>query len=162
LLNEVAYHIRPYEVVPGSTNAALAECLKICQDALQQRDYRAIHGNRLSRFLSRRLPLGGQDDLAKVFDPFFGDTYLETFRACRDLLNERVQVDSTRARPLVKVTGEFWAQTTEGDGNFRMFSFIEGEGGQVLVEPIATWIAYILFSIVQNYRDKQGLADNEK
>jgi len=47
-------------------------------------------------------------------------------------------------KPLVKITGEFWAQTTEGDGNFNMFRFLEREGAQVLVEPIATWVAYLL------------------
>src|SRR5262249_22372890 len=89
-------------------------------------------------------------------------TFAKTLEACRKLLNERVEVDYTRPRPIVKVTGEFWAQTTEGDGNFRMFSFLEGEGAQVLVEPIATWINYILFCIIQAYRDSRGLAGNEK
>jgi predicted nucleotide-binding protein (sugar kinase/HSP70/actin superfamily) len=162
LLNEVAFHIRPYEVVPGSTNAALAECLKICQQALESRNYAAIRGGWLSRFLSRRLLLGGPDDLAKLLDQLFGDTYLKAMHACRELLNQRVEVDYTRARPIAKVTGEFWAQTTEGDGNFHMFSFLETEGAQVLVEPVGTWIAYILFSIVQNYRDSRGLANNEQ
>ena len=32
-------------------------------------------------------------------------------------------------------TGEFWAQTTEGDGNFNMFAFLEKGGAEVLVEP---------------------------
>jgi len=48
-------------------------------------------------------------------------------------------------KPIVKITGEFWAQTTEGDGNFNMFRFLEREGAQVLVEPIATWVAYLLY-----------------
>ena len=56
-----------------------------------------------------------------------------------------IDVDRTRPKPLVKITGEFWAQTTEGDGNFHMFRFLEREGAQVLVEPIATWVAYLLY-----------------
>ena len=48
-------------------------------------------------------------------------------------------------KPVIKITGEFWAQTTEGDGNFNMFAFLEKEGAQVLVEPIATWIAYMMY-----------------
>jgi predicted nucleotide-binding protein (sugar kinase/HSP70/actin superfamily) len=161
LLNEVAYHVRPYEVVPGSTNAAFIECLKVCQDALQSKDHAGVRGGRLSRWLSRRLPLSGPDDLAKIVEQLRGDTYTKAFRACRDLLNERVEVDYARPRPTVKVTGEFWAQTTEGDGNFRMFSFLEGEGAQVLVEPIGTWIGYILHSVIEQYRDHRGLAKNE-
>jgi predicted nucleotide-binding protein (sugar kinase/HSP70/actin superfamily) len=54
-------------------------------------------------------------------------------------------VDRLRVKPVIKITGEFWAQTTEGDGNFNMFAFLEKEGAQVLVEPIATWIAYMMY-----------------
>ena len=56
-----------------------------------------------------------------------------------------IEIDRTRVKPIVKITGEFWAQTTEGDGNFNMFRFLEREGAQVLVEPIATWVAYLLY-----------------
>ena len=62
----------------------------------------------------------------------------------REQLNT-IEVDRTRVKPIVKITGEFWAQTTEGDGNFHMFEFLEREGAQVLVEPIATWVAYMLY-----------------
>ena len=48
-------------------------------------------------------------------------------------------------KPVVKITGEFWAQITEGDGNFHMFDFLEREGAQVIVEPIATWVAYLMY-----------------
>ena len=51
---------------------------------------------------------------------------------------DAIEIDRMRVRPIVKITGEFWAQTTEGDGKFNMFRFLEREGAQVLVEPIAT------------------------
>jgi predicted nucleotide-binding protein (sugar kinase/HSP70/actin superfamily) len=54
-------------------------------------------------------------------------------------------VDRLRVKPVIKITGEFWAQTTEGDGNFNMFAFLEKEGAQLLVEPIATRIAYMMY-----------------
>ena len=59
-------------------------------------------------------------------------------------------------KPIVKITGEFWAQTTEGDGNFNMFRFLQREGAQVLVEPIGTWITYMIHQVVQKYGDVQG------
>jgi predicted nucleotide-binding protein (sugar kinase/HSP70/actin superfamily) len=162
LLNEVAYHIRPYEVVPGTANAAFAECMKLCEDALAGKNGASIHGGWLMRKLSNRLPLSGPDDLTLILDQLRSDYYTKILQACKDLLNDRVEVDYLRPRPIVKVTGEFWAQTTEGEGNFRMFSFLEGEGAQVLVEPVATWIAYILFSTSEQYRETYGLAENEK
>jgi hypothetical protein len=48
-------------------------------------------------------------------------------------------------KPVVKIIGEFWAQITEGDGNFHMFEFLEREGAQVLVEPIGTWVMYMMY-----------------
>ena len=68
-------------------------------------------------------------------------------RGARAAAQERIaaiEVDRLRVKPIVKITGEFWAQTTEGDGNFHMFDFLEREGAQVLVEPIGTWIMYML------------------
>jgi predicted nucleotide-binding protein (sugar kinase/HSP70/actin superfamily) len=56
-----------------------------------------------------------------------------------------IEVDHTRVKPKVKITGEFWAQTTEGDGNYGMFRWLESEGAEVLVEPIGTWIEYVMF-----------------
>ena len=57
---------------------------------------------------------------------------------------------------MVKITGEFWAQITEGDGNFHMFEFLEREGAQVLVEPIATWVAYLLYQVQSNAPNREG------
>ena len=76
-------------------------------------------------------------------------------RACRDRFNA-IEVDRLRVKPIVKITGEFWAQTTEGDGNFNMFHFLQREGAQVLVEPIGTWIMYMIHQVVQKYSDLQG------
>ena len=55
---------------------------------------------------------------------------------------------------MIKTTGEFWAQTTEGDGNFRMFSFLEQEGAEVLTEPVAPWLLYLLHQEKQWSRDR--------
>ena len=60
-----------------------------------------------------------------------------------------IDVDRLRVKPIVKITGEFWAQTTEGDGNFNMFNFLEREGAQVLVEPIGTWVMYMMHQVMQ-------------
>jgi len=53
-------------------------------------------------------------------------------------------VDWLRVKPVVKVIGEFWAQMTESDGNFRMLEFLESEGAEVSTEPISTWVLYLL------------------
>ena len=85
-----------------------------------------------------------------------GDDYVPALERCRDKFNE-IEIDRLRVKPIVKITGEFWAQTTEGDGNFNMFRFLEREGAQVLVEPIATWVAYLLYQAKYVAMRKKGV-----
>ena len=58
---------------------------------------------------------------------------------------------------MVKIIGEFWAQLTEGDGNFNMFAFLEREGAQVHVESIGGWITYLLYQSRNGMQAKKGL-----
>lgn len=144
VLNEVAYQIRPYEIEPGKTNEIFNKCLQICQDALRKKDYDQVNGGVLASLLAKIAPVSGPKDAAKFIDQLKGTYYAEVFDKCRQLIEDEIEVDFTRPKPIVKVTGEFWAQTTEGDGNFRMFPFLEEQGAEVLVEPVATWICYML------------------
>ncbi|MFB3813104.1 MAG: hypothetical protein ACE14L_03260 [Terriglobales bacterium] len=148
VINDVAYQIRPYEVNPGETDRVLGECMDLLYEAIKNRP--PMPRSRLSK-------LAG-DEAAKILRALLADDYIKPLYAIRDRLNT-IDVDRTRVKPIVKITGEFWAQTTEGDGNFNMFRFLEKEGGQVLVEPIATWITYMIHQVVQKYRDTKGLDD---
>jgi predicted nucleotide-binding protein (sugar kinase/HSP70/actin superfamily) len=80
----------------------------------------------------------------KMNEHLRGKDYLDALAAAREKMDS-IEVDRTKVKPVVKITGEFWAQLTEGDGNFHMFEFLEREGAQVLVEPIATWVAYLMY-----------------
>jgi predicted nucleotide-binding protein (sugar kinase/HSP70/actin superfamily) len=157
LLNEVAYHIRPYETEPGRTNEVFAECMRICEQRLRSKNYDELHGGALAKVLSRLTPVNGPDEAEKFLDQLRGEYYVSAFRECARLIDERIEVDYTRPRPTVKITGEFWAQTTEGDGNFNMFPFLEREGAEVLVEPIGTWIAYLINQARTKTKDETGL-----
>jgi predicted nucleotide-binding protein (sugar kinase/HSP70/actin superfamily) len=68
-----------------------------------------------------------------------------------------IEVDRLKVKPVVKITGEFWAQTTEGDGNFHMFEFLEREGAQIMVEPIGNWIMYLLWQNKARYAERKSL-----
>jgi predicted nucleotide-binding protein (sugar kinase/HSP70/actin superfamily) len=161
LLNEVAYHIRPYEVEPGRTDAVLGRCLELCRARLREKNYEEIHGGLLAGLISKMVPFKTADDVAKFTDQLRGTYYVDVFKECARILDEEIEVDYARPKPIVKVTGEFWAQTTEGDGNFHMFRFLEGEGAEVLVEPVATWIAYLLNQGCINHQDRRGLEGGE-
>jgi predicted nucleotide-binding protein (sugar kinase/HSP70/actin superfamily) len=65
-------------------------------------------------------------------------------RACRREL-ARIAVDRARIKPKVSVIGEFWAMTTEGDGNYRVQRFLEQEGAEVDVQPVTNWLLYMIW-----------------
>lgn len=161
ILNEVAYQIRPYEVVPGQTNRVFEKCVELGMEALKKKNYDEIHGGALASILSKVVPAvkDGQD-AGKFLDQLKGTYYTEVFEKCRKMIDEEIEVDYTRNKPIVKITGEFWAQTTEGDGNFRMFPFIEEQGAEVLVEPVATWICYMLHQAGLKAGDRKALRED--
>ncbi len=158
LLTALAYHVRPYETVPGRTDGALEHCLEICEAALRTGGGRGSGSGWAAMLALPILRAGfGSENAAAMVDQLFGDRYIAALLRCRDIVESHVEVDYTRPRPVVKITGEFWAQTTEGDGNFNMFRFLESEGAEVLVEPVATWFDYCLSYAGQYIRDRRGL-----
>ena len=155
VINEVAYAIRPYEVEAGHTDRVLGENMDFLHDVFRKKRPWKLEGS-LSRYL------GGFSDTAEYIGKFVnqmrGDDYMPALEKCRTRFDE-IEVDRLRVKPIVKITGEFWAQTTEGDGNFNMFNFLQREGAQVLVEPVGTWIMYMIHQVIQKYKDLKGLED---
>ena len=41
---------------------------------------------------------------------------------------DAIEVDRLQAKPKIKITGEFWLQTHEGDGNYNIKRWLEQEG----------------------------------
>lgn len=161
IINDVSYQIRPYEVVPGETDRVLAELLEDL--SARMRDRRMFEAlDHLPRWLaariaSRRTLKNTVSVLGKIADHWYGRQTRAALAAARERLS-RIEVDRLRVKPLVKVTGEFFAQTTEGDGNFRMFSFLEREGAQVQVEPIGNWIMYLLYQARERYLQQRRVS----
>jgi predicted nucleotide-binding protein (sugar kinase/HSP70/actin superfamily) len=147
VLQDLGYQLRPYEITPGDTDRALADCLHLLvkglraarpADPLETIPAWLWRLSRRRRWLRETL-----NCLGKLHFHLYSDAHMDLLRQCRDRL-DRIDIDRTRIKPIVKITGEFWAQTTEGDGNYRMFAFLEHEGAQVLVEPVGTWVMYLL------------------
>jgi predicted nucleotide-binding protein (sugar kinase/HSP70/actin superfamily) len=63
---------------------------------------------------------------------------------CRKEL-EAIKVDRTQVKPKVSIIGEFWAMTTEGDGNYQLQRFLEQEGAEVEVQSITAWILFLIW-----------------
>jgi predicted nucleotide-binding protein (sugar kinase/HSP70/actin superfamily) len=111
VLNLLGYRIRPYEVEPGSTDAAIARCKTILSKALRERQWL------VPAMLKVRKEMGA------------------------------VKVDRTRVKPKVGIIGEFWAMTTEGDGNYALQRFLESEGAEVDIQIVTAWLLYNIWEV---------------
>lgn len=159
LISDVVYQIRPYEVNKGETDSVLGESMDYLHEILKKHKPFKVEG-KIGEFLKKFPKLAGSAEyIGKFLTQMYGDEYTAALKEVGDRFNT-IEVDRTRIKPIVKITGEFWAQTTEGDGNFNMFKFLEREGAQVLVEPIGTWIMYMIHQAKQELTDKKGLPKN--
>jgi predicted nucleotide-binding protein (sugar kinase/HSP70/actin superfamily) len=157
VLNDLVYQVRPFEVRAGETDRVFEEAASDLYCFLRERrpfEFMQDAPEWLRRRVGPRTGLKNTLSVAcKVYDHLYGKKYLEALEHCRERLNG-IEVDRTIVKPVVKITGEFWAQTTEGDGNFQMFRFLENEGAQVIVEPIGTWVNYMLHLACLQARSK--------
>ncbi len=149
------YDVRPYEATPGLTDRRLDQALEAVAASIAARR-RVDAAARVSPWLVRAAGKQRLDVLLNVFAQLYGPVTRAAVDGCRGPLDD-IEVDRLRVRPVVKVTGEFWAQTTEGDGNFRMFSFLEREGAHVLVEPLGGWVLYLLEYVRIRALERRGL-----
>jgi predicted nucleotide-binding protein (sugar kinase/HSP70/actin superfamily) len=60
---------------------------------------------------------------------------------------KKVEVDRTRVKPKVAIIGEFWAMTTEGDGNYQLQRFLEKEGAECDIQFVTAWILYNIWEV---------------
>ncbi|MDH4199587.1 MAG: activator of (R)-2-hydroxyglutaryl-CoA dehydratase [Spirochaetia bacterium] len=144
-LNELRYQIKPYEVEKGSTEAAIEECAA-----------------KISNYLRTKKPLRDLSEgssnikfekIKNIYDQLFQKKLKKVLLECRIRINE-VLVDYHRIKPVVKITGEFWAQSTEGDGNYKMFQFLEEEGCEIIIESVSAWVVYLLWLSKLEFNEK--------
>ncbi len=70
---------------------------------------------------------------------------------------ENVKIDKLRVKPKVSIIGEFWAMTTEGDGNYQLQRFLEAEGAEPDIQLVAAWILYMLWEARHDTGDRADL-----
>lgn len=160
LLVEVFNQLRPYAVDPEAAERCFETALdRVCK-AIEERKLDERRPGFTAWALARLIPGYGARQLQPIAEQLFGDVLTSVLRECARIIDEGVEVDFTRPRPAVKVVGEFWAQTTEGDGNFKMFSFLESQGAEVLAEPVTTWVMYLIAHYHQRFLDQWGTGES--
>ncbi len=160
VLNEFGHEIRPFETVAGTTDRLLAEAMDLAAHDLEGRQDLQLADTlprAAVRLLSKQKAVSTTSRvLVNLREHLWSRSLDATMARVRKTLSG-IEVDRLRVKPVVKVTGEFWAQTTEGDGNFRMFEFLEREGAHVIAEPLSAWIMYLLWQARAKLLYRKGL-----
>jgi len=147
LLTDLEYMTRPYEVIAGETDRVLKESVDQLYAAFRDRP---TQGSKLAT-VSWYLTTG---------------YFKKALRAVRAKW-DAIEVDRLRVKPRVKITGEFWLQTHEGDGNYNIKRWLEQEGAEVVPPPLMVWPDYNMYSAqhrmeerrdsISHYHLKRGL-----
>jgi predicted nucleotide-binding protein (sugar kinase/HSP70/actin superfamily) len=77
-------------------------------------------------------------------------------RKARKVL-EQVKVDKLRPKAKTSIIGEFWAMTTEGDGNYQLQKFLESEGGENDIQLTTAWLLYNIWEVSRDTRERRDL-----
>lgn len=105
---------------------------------------------------------GATDKAMEVAKKHVYDAFVEKKSVLLALLRAKrafkeVEVDRTIAKPKVSVIGEFWAMTTEGDGNYQLQRFLEKEGAEVDIQLVTAWLLYMLWEGQRDTRERKHL-----
>jgi predicted nucleotide-binding protein (sugar kinase/HSP70/actin superfamily) len=87
-----------------------------------------------------------------------------TFRAlwrCRRIL-KGVKVNRLQPKAKVTIIGEFWAMTTEGDGNYKLQQFLESEGAEVDIQLVSAWLLYLIWQVRWDTKQRMNLKTDDE
>jgi predicted nucleotide-binding protein (sugar kinase/HSP70/actin superfamily) len=137
VLQNLEYQVRPYEVVPGETDRVVADSVAQLAEAFRRRP---LQGTRWGT-LAWHLTTGYFTRALREIHRGFG----------------AIEVDRLRVKPVVKITGEFYLQTVEGEPNYNIHRWLEGEGAEVYPAAVATWLDYWMRWYAQGFEDHLGI-----
>src|SRR5437879_7373336 len=136
LVQDLEYQVRPYEVVPGATDAVARESIEYLFQVFRDRPKRSAY-----RSLVWHLTTG-----------YFTRALREVHRKF-----STTAVDRLRLKPTVQLTGEFYLQTVEGEPNYNIHRWLETEGAEVYPAAISVWMDYLLRHGLQRFEDYSGI-----
>lgn len=134
MLTDMEYQTRPYEVTPGETDRVMKESADYLFEVFQKRP---IHGKKWGLLAWH----------------FISSYFADALRVVRKKF-DAIEVDRLQVKPKIKITGEFWLQTHEGDGNYNIKHWLEQEGSEVMPPPVAVWLGYLLHTPIWRLQKK--------
>jgi predicted nucleotide-binding protein (sugar kinase/HSP70/actin superfamily) len=140
LITDMEYATRPYEVKKGQTDQVVRESVEVLYEKLKKRP---IVGKKLGNFLWH----------------IFTDYFVDALKEVKKLWDE-IEVDRLQPKARVKITGEFWLQTHEGDGNYNIKRWLEEQGAEVIPPPVAVWMDYLIHMELFKLEDAKPFVKN--
>ncbi len=137
VLQDLEYQIRPYEVKPGETERVVKESVELLSETF------------------RHAPIPEGKWTAPLWFLSTGH-YLKALREVHRRF-AAIEVDRLRVRPIVKITGEFYLQTVEGEPNYNIHRWLEAEGSEVYPAATVIWLDYLLRLAGQEFEDHIGI-----
>jgi len=136
LVQDLEYQVRPYEVLPGQTEAVVKESVEYLYAIFRKRPTMSPK----------------KSVLWHLTTPYFTRALREVHKRFAE-----IEVDRLRVKPTVKITGEFYLQTVEGDPNYNIHRWLEAEGAEVYPAAITIWMEYLLRLGLQRFEDYSGI-----
>jgi len=137
VIQDMEYQTRPFEVNPGETERVSRECVEIVYEALRNRPRRGEKWGSMLWHVGTRHFVKAMREVRRRFDA--------------------IEVDRLRVKPVVKITGEFYLQTVEGEPNYNIHRWLESEGAEVYPAAITIWLDYLMRLAAQDYEDHIGI-----
>jgi predicted nucleotide-binding protein (sugar kinase/HSP70/actin superfamily) len=136
-VQDMEYQIRPYEVKAGETARVTKESVEYLYQVFRNRPRRGEKWGALAWHVATPYFVNAMKEVRRRFDA--------------------VEVDRLRVKPLVKITGEFYLQTVEGDPNYNIHRWLESEGAEVYPAAITIWFDYLMRLAAQDFEDRIGV-----
>ncbi len=137
IVQDLEYQVRPFEVNKGETERVSRECVEILYEAFLKRPWRGAKWSALAWHLGTGYFTRAMREVRRRFDA--------------------IEVDRLRVKPVVKITGEFYLQTVEGEPNHNIHAWLEREGAEVYPASITIWLDYLLRLAGQDFEDHIGV-----
>jgi predicted nucleotide-binding protein (sugar kinase/HSP70/actin superfamily) len=137
VVQDLEYQTRPYEMKAGETVRASQDAVEILHQAMLKRPHIGKRWGSLAWHLASPYFVDAMKDVRRRFD--------------------EVEVDRLRMKPKVKITGEFYLQTVEGDPNYNIHRWLEAEGAEVYPAVIVIWFDYLMRMAAQDFEDHIGI-----
>jgi predicted nucleotide-binding protein (sugar kinase/HSP70/actin superfamily) len=137
VVQDMEYQVRPFEVNPGETERVSRESVEYLYEVFRKRPQRGTKWGTLAWHVATDYFAKAMREVRKRFD--------------------RIEVDRLRVKPLVKITGEFYLQTVEGEPNYNIHRWLESEGAEVYPAAVTIWLDYLMRHAGQEFEDHIGI-----